>query len=46
MGLTALIDGDEMAYVAAFSTQQKYYVVYENGTELWRHKNKAETILA
>ena len=44
MGLTALIDGDEMAYVAAFSTQQKYYVVYENGTELWRHTNKAETI--
>ena len=44
MDRTALIDGDEWAYVAAFSTQQKYYVVYDGDKEIWKHTVQKETI--
>lgn len=44
MQRTALIDGDELAYCAAFSTQSNYYSVTKDGVELWRHTRKKETI--
>lgn len=45
MSRTILLDMDEAAYVAAFSTQKHWYVVTDqNGKEKFRHTRKAETI--